>query len=49
MSKPMCHVSYIGAMSHTSKWVPCGKMQPVTNIVARLFMYTLYNGHIRIQ
>ncbi len=26
MSKPMCHVSYIGAMWHRSKWVLGGKM-----------------------
>jgi hypothetical protein len=51
-SKPMCHVSYIGAMWHRSKWVPHGKMQLVINIVvilvARSFMYTLYDDHIHI-
>jgi hypothetical protein len=26
MFKPMCHVSYIGAMWHKYKWVPHGKM-----------------------
>jgi len=48
MFKPMCHVSYLGAMWRWSKWVPCGRMQLVTNIVARLLMYTLYGGYICI-
>ncbi len=53
MSKPMCHVSYIGVMWRRFKWVPHGRMQLVTNIVtilvARSLMYTIYGGHICIQ
>jgi hypothetical protein len=52
MPKPMCHISYIGAMWCRFMWVPHGRMQLVRNIVAilvvRLFMYTLYNNHICI-
>jgi hypothetical protein len=49
MSRPMCHVNYISAMWCSFKWVPHGKMQFATNIVARSLMYTLYGGHIHIQ
>jgi len=41
MSKPMCHISYIGAMWRRFKWVPHGKMQLVTNIVAILVARSL--------
>ncbi len=52
MPKPMCHIAYISAMWHRSKWVPCGRMLFDTNIVAILiaisFVYTLYGGHIYV-
>jgi hypothetical protein len=34
LSEPMCYVTYIGAMWRKFKWVPHGRMQLVTNIVA---------------
>jgi hypothetical protein len=49
MLKPMCHISYIGAMWRRFKWVSHGRMQLVINIViilvVRSLMYTLYGGH----